>query len=237
MRVLSWNLFHGRSVPPAGEDLSDRFAELIAGWEWDVALLQEVPPWWPGLLARRARAEQRRVLTSRNSLLWLRRMLAARRPDLMKSNGGGSNAVLVRAPIVEHRALRLRTWPERRVAQLVRLADGSCVANYHGSTRVPLAEHELDRLWRRAIAFAAGGPLVLGGDLNLRGPLSPQDAGAAHVARRDVDHLYGRGLERVGDQRLLDASVSLGGRELTLSDHPPLWVELAAPRRQRGAQA
>jgi endonuclease/exonuclease/phosphatase family metal-dependent hydrolase len=236
MRVLSWNLFHGRSVPPAGGDLSDRFAELIARWEWDVALLQEVPPWWPGLLARRTRAEQRRVLTSRNSLLWLRRTLAVRRPELLKSNGGGSNAVLARAPIVEHRALRLRTWPERRVAQLVRLADGSCVANYHGSTRVPLAEQELERLWSQALAFAAGGPLVLGGDLNLRGPVSAQDAGAVHVARRDVDHLFARGLERVGDQRLLDARVSLGGRELTLSDHPPLWVELAAAETQRGPQ-
>lgn len=234
--MLSWNLFHGRSVPPAGEDLSDRFAELIARWDWDVALLQEVPPWWAALLARSAGVEQRRVLTSRNSLLWLRRTLAVRSPDLMKSNGGGSNAVLARAPIVEHRALRLRSWPERRVAQLVRLADGSCVANYHGSTRVPLAEQELERLWSQALAFAAGGPLILGGDLNLRGPEAAQHAGAVHVARRDVDHLFACGLERVGDQRLLDARVSLGGRELTLSDHPPLWVELAAPETQPGAQ-
>src|SRR6478609_8489135 len=135
VRVLSWNLFHGRSVPPAGEDLAERFAGLIAKWEWDVALLQEVPPWWPALFARRAEAEQRRALTSRNSLLWLRRVLAVRLPDLMKSSGGGSNAVLARSAIVEHRTLRLRTWPERRVAQLVRLAGGTCVTTYHGSTR------------------------------------------------------------------------------------------------------
>jgi endonuclease/exonuclease/phosphatase family metal-dependent hydrolase len=231
VRVLSWNLFHGRSVPPAGEDLAERFAGLIARWEWDVALLQEVPPWWPSLLAGRAKAEQRRALTSRNSLLWLRRLLAVRLPDLMKSSGGGSNAVLARRAIVEHRTLSLRTWPERRVAQLVRLAGGTCVANYHGSARVPLAEQELERLWSESLAFAAGAPLVLGGDLNLRRPVAAAGAGAVHVAVRDVDHLFARGLERVGDQRLLDARVSLGGRELTFSDHPPLWVELAAPGR------
>ena len=236
VRVLSWNLFHGRSVPPAGRCLLDRFAGLIAAWEWEVALLQEVPPWWPAPLARRAQAQQQRALTSRNSLLWLRRILAVRGPDLMKSNGGGSNAVLARVPIVEHRALRLRAWPERRVAQLVRLADGTCVANHHGSARVPLAAQELDSLWRDALAFAAGAPLILGGDLNLRSPAAALDAGAVHVARRDVDHLFACGLEPVGDQRLLDARVRLGDRELTLSDHPPLWVELAAPEPPHGRE-
>ena len=47
VRVLTWNLFHGRAVPPAGRELFDEFATALAGWEWDVALLQEVPPWWP----------------------------------------------------------------------------------------------------------------------------------------------------------------------------------------------
>ena len=50
MRVLTWNLLHGRAVPPAGRDLFDEFADALAGWEWDVALLQEVPPWWPAEL-------------------------------------------------------------------------------------------------------------------------------------------------------------------------------------------
>ena len=53
LRVLTWNLKHGRAVPPAGRDLFDEFAAALAGWEWDVALLQEVPPWWPAPLARR----------------------------------------------------------------------------------------------------------------------------------------------------------------------------------------
>src|ERR1700749_3857557 len=96
MRVLTWNLLHGRSVPPAGRELFDEFARALAGWEWDVALLQEVPPWWPAGLGERLRADSRSVLTSRNALLAVRRAVAVRWPDVIKSNGGGANALLVR---------------------------------------------------------------------------------------------------------------------------------------------
>ena len=81
MRVLTWNLLHGRSVPPAGRDLFDEFADALAGWEWDVALLQEVPPWWPPALGVRLDADERLVLTSRNALLPARRAVATRWPD------------------------------------------------------------------------------------------------------------------------------------------------------------
>src|SRR3954447_20338580 len=120
MLVLTWNLFHGRAVPGAGRDLQGDFARAIAGWPWDVALLQEVPPWWPPGLAQAAGAEHRLpppprrrlrppglALTSRNGLLPLRRAIARRAPDLIKSNGGGSNAILARAPIHEHRIVPL----------------------------------------------------------------------------------------------------------------------------------
>ena len=73
LRVLTWNLLHGRSVPPAGRELFDEFCAALAGWEWDVALLQEVPPWWPPALGARLGADQRSVLTSRNALLPVRR--------------------------------------------------------------------------------------------------------------------------------------------------------------------
>src|ERR1051325_1466319 len=94
MRVLGGTLWHGRAVPGAGHDLQASFARTLAGWAWDVALLQEVPPWWPPALARAAQAEQRTALTSRNLLLPVRRWIAERFPDLIKSNGGGSNAIL-----------------------------------------------------------------------------------------------------------------------------------------------
>jgi endonuclease/exonuclease/phosphatase family metal-dependent hydrolase len=233
--VLSWNLFHGRALPAARRALLGEFTECLAGWSWDVALLQEVPPWWPAALARGARAEQRRALTSRNALLPLRRLVAERRPELIKSNGGGCNAVLSRTPIAEHRAVRLRVRPERRVAQLIRLADGTCLVNYHASTRVALAEDELARLWRRALDFAGGAALILGGDLNLRSPVAPGSAGrVAHLGARDVDHLFARGAVALGDAEVLDRRVELGGDgEVELSDHPPLRVSVAVDQSSR----
>ncbi len=225
MRVLTWNLFHGRSVPASGRDLSVAFAAHLAEWDWDVALLQEVPPWWPPLLARAAEAEARVALTSRNSGLAVRRALGKRRPDLMKSNAGGANAVLSREGVREYRAMRLRTWPERRVAQLVGLPSGACVANYHGSARAQLAEEELDELWEVALTFAGEAPLVLGGDLNLRSPRAPAPD-IAHVASRDVDHIFARGLRATGDAHTPDRRLAVGERIVELSDHPPLAVAL-----------
>jgi endonuclease/exonuclease/phosphatase family metal-dependent hydrolase len=234
MRVLTWNLFHGRSQPPAGRDLLAEFGDALARWEWDVAMLQEVPPWWPRLLADRLGAGAVVALTSRNLGLRLRRMVAVRRPDLIKSNGGGCNAILSRREaVVEHRALRLRTWPERRVAQLARLAGGACVANYHGSARIELARAELGELWERALVFSAGAPLVLGGDLNLRKPQAP--LGCTHVASRDVDHLFARALVPVGTALRLDRHVAIGARRVELSDHVPLLVELQPARPAPGA--
>src|SRR5437868_1458980 len=114
MRILTWNLKHGRSVPPSGRELLEQFAAALAGWSWDVALLQEVPPWWPARLAVGTGAQQRHVLTSRNALLPARRVLAQRWPDVIKSNGGGCNAILIRSgpAIVEHRVQRLSLLPE-----------------------------------------------------------------------------------------------------------------------------
>jgi endonuclease/exonuclease/phosphatase family metal-dependent hydrolase len=221
LRILTWNLFHGRAVPAAGCDLTEQFAALLAGWEWEAALLQEVPPWWPARLASATGAEQRTALTSRNSGLGVRRLLAERRPDLVKSNGGGSNAILARRAITEHHTLRLRAWPERRVAQLARLDDGTCVVNFHASARVELAQEELRRLWEHALRWAGEDPLIVGGDLNLRSPDTP-GGGILHLASRDVDHIFARGLERFGDAQLLDRHLTVGGRRIELSDHVPL---------------
>ena len=224
MRVLVWNIFHGRSLPPSRHELIGHFAARLAAWEWDAALLQEVPPWWPPLLAERAGAHRRTVPTSRNALLPLRRALARKRPELMKSNGGGCNAALVRGRIAEHAALRLRTWPERRVAQLLRLGDGSALVNYHASSRAERAREELARLREHALAWAGRGPLVLGGDLNLRSPVLAGDF--EHVARRDVDHVFVSGYRASHPALLLEREVVVDGREVLLSDHVPILVEL-----------
>jgi endonuclease/exonuclease/phosphatase family metal-dependent hydrolase len=213
-------------VPGAGRNLLDEFATRIAGWEWDVALLQEVPPWWPPELAAAAGAEQRSALTSRNELLPLRRAIAERWPDLIKSNGGGANALLVRGSVADHRAVRLRRLPERRVVQLARLGDGTHVVNMHLSTVPRLARDEL----AHALALVGeSSPLIFGGDLNLRDPVV---AGMEHVAARDVDHVFVRGFELDGEVLKPDRRLESGA---LLSDHEALLVPLA-PRSPQSAQ-
>src|ERR1700679_865137 len=188
LRVLTWNLMHGRSVPGSGRDMLDDFSRALAGWEWDVALLQEVPPWWPALLARRLRCEQVSVRTSRNALLPLRRFVAVRRPDLIKSNGGGANAILARVDrIVEHRAVRLCRVPERRWAHGVQLGYGVWLVNLHATAHVPeRARHDVSVAAAAARAWAGDLPLVFGGDFNLD---APKVDGLRSVADSDVDHV------------------------------------------------
>ena len=219
MRVLSWNLFHGRAVPPAGRDLLDEYAATLAGWRWDVALLQEVPPWWPRPLAQAAGASCARVLTSRNFLLPLRRALAVRWPDRVRSNGGGANAILVRdSRILEHRRRRVRWWPERRLVHAVRLDSGVWVANVHLTVpREDPGQEDLARALRAVLGWAGEAPLVFGGDVNQRRPAAP---GLAHVAGHHVDHLFARGLRRASRAELPERG--------PLSDHAPLAVDLVS---------
>jgi endonuclease/exonuclease/phosphatase (EEP) superfamily protein YafD len=204
---------HGRAVPGAGRDLCKQFGDALAGWEWDVALLQEVPPWWPAMLAGRLGATYRTVLTSRNGLLAIRRAIAVRWPDVIKSNGGGANAILVRRDrIVADRAQRLTSRPERRWVHGVRLASGVWVANLHATAHDTRAAGRDGRAAAAAaIRWSAGDPLVLGGDFNLR---EPEFDGLTRIAGRDVDHLFVAGLQPVGEAEVLERGA--------LSDHPPL---------------
>jgi endonuclease/exonuclease/phosphatase family metal-dependent hydrolase len=217
IRILTWNLYHGRATPPAGRPLLDEFSEVLAGWEWEVALLQEVPPWWPPLLARATGAgAHRTALTSRNGWLSLRRAIARRKPDLIKSNGGGSNAILARVALHGHRRARLTCWPERRVVHGAALTNGAWIVNLHASTR-PAERRRADLYAARdhALAWAAGAPLVLGGDFNTRRPgLDPLRV----VASSWVDHVLVRGWDATGPAEVLHAG--------TLSDHKPLVVDL-----------
>ena len=192
------------------------FADALAGWEWDVALLQEVPPWFPAPLAAASGADYRTQLTARNWLLPARRAISVRNPDILKASGGGSNAILVRgAPILEHRAQRLRRLPEGRWVHGVRLPDG-WVVNVH-SHNFPAAFARADT--ERAIAAARSWRplLVFGGDINLKQP--PAFAGLLHVAGNHVDHLFTTGRRPAGTPQVLKRGV--------LSDHPPVAVTLA----------
>jgi endonuclease/exonuclease/phosphatase family metal-dependent hydrolase len=219
VRVLSWNLFHGRSPREAGRSLLPEFSALIAGWSWDVALLQEVPPWWPPELARAADAQERHVLTSRNFLLPLRRFVAERWPDKIRSNGGGCNAILVRASagaITGHASLRLRVWPERRWAHGVALDRETWVVNVHATVpKEDPEQRDLALAREHAVRWAGAAPLVFGGDVNQRRPRVP---GLTHVAGHHVDHLFVRGMDAVGPAERPERG--------ELSDHEPLTVDL-----------
>jgi hypothetical protein len=120
LKVLCWNVFHGRDEPPnpalrnrrrfarrtlddgaylqVGRALDAEFTGLIAAADWSICLLQEVPPRWQRPLARAAGGESFRCLTSRNQLRLLTGALARVHPDLVGAWEGGSNLTLVRPP-------------------------------------------------------------------------------------------------------------------------------------------
>ena len=178
-----------------------------------MALLQEVPPWWPAPLAARLGADQRFVMTSRNALLGVRRAIAVRWPDLIKSNGGGANAVLVRGQrIVEHRVLRLSRLPERRWVHAVRLADELWAGNLHAAADARQGVRAAEAL----LSWAGGSAAVLGGDFNVRELTLP---GFTWAGGSGPDHVYVTGgLAPGGDAQVLER----GG----LSDHAPLLVRV-----------
>lgn len=212
MRVLTWNLFHGRAIPPAGRDLQEEFAAALAGWAWDVALLQEVPPWWPPGLPG---TDHDTALTSRNCLLPVRRALARRWPDVMKSSGGGANAILVRHGRIAARAKRrLRLWPERRVVHAVRW-DDLWIANLHAQVHSEQrAQADIALAAATVRRWAGDGPIVLGGDFNVR---NAHAAGFVHAGGHGVDHVLARGLHSLAVEM-----PDRGG----LSDHVPVIVTL-----------
>ena len=118
--------------------------------------------------------------------------------------------------------MRLRRCPSGACSSSRGSADGVCVANLHASTVPRLAREELELAWTLALDWAKDSPLVFGGDLNLRDPEAPRPE-IAHVAARDVDHLFVRGLEPVGEVVRPDRTLP-GGQ--AMSDHPPLLVSL-----------
>lgn len=268
LTAIGWNLFHGRDFPPDGSlrtwrsrllrfdernethiqvnrDLSAEFAQLLAAAEWDVALLQECPPRFAAPLARACRAEGHRALTSRNSLGFLRGLLARQNPDLIASGEGGSNLTLVRVPgrlggIAERREVEIHAGPsERRAMALTRTASGICVGNLHATAHRPdLATADVLLAAGAATEFAAGAPLLFGGDLNLRPAEQPraferlrEEFGLeAPTGPRAIDHLLVRGMETVAPPTAWPPErreLAHEGLALRLSDHAPVEAKFA----------
>lgn len=275
--ALSWNLFHGRDFPPevglrswrsrlvgttergaahaqVNRDLYAQFAAVIAGAEWDLALLQEFPPRWAERLARDCGAEAHLAPTSRNlppPLTALQRLAARLNPDLIASWEGGSNLTLIRvgasagATITERRELVLTERPERRVMAFSRLRTGLCIANLHASAPRKLAEVELPHAAATAVAWAAGASLLLGGDFNIRPARSgavfaalERDHGLAPATPGDaIDHLLVRGIEVCEApaqwppvrREVPDPTAAAGSEPLPirLSDHAPVQARFA----------
>jgi hypothetical protein len=259
--AIAWNLFHGRDVPPdpnlvtsrtrllraterndthvqVNRGLDSEFAQALDRAEWDVALLQETPPRYAEPLADACHAEAHRVLTSRNSLAPLRTLAARLNPDLVASGEGGSNLTLVRrdsplGAIVERRGQAIHEGrPERRAMALTRTESGVCFANLHATNDVPaMAIADVLGAAAAATEFAGGGPLVFGGDLNLRPARDPEVFAeleerfglAAPTGPGRIDHLLARDLVVLSppapwppERRELPAG---GGLALRLSDH------------------
>ncbi|MGA8745272.1 MAG: endonuclease/exonuclease/phosphatase family protein [Solirubrobacterales bacterium] len=266
--AIAWNLFHGRDFPPdsslltwrsrllrrsernathvqVNRGLEAEFSSLLAGAEWDLALLQEAPPRFMWRLAEASDADAHRVLTSRNQLGRLRAAAARLNPDLIASGEGGSNLTLLRnrsdhsgglGGIVERRSLAIhRGRPERRAMALTRTAGGLCIANLHASSGRPeLAAADVLVAAHAASEWAGERPLLFGGDLNLRPAESPQtfeELGdrfglAGPTGAEAIDHLLVRGLATVSapapwspERRELREE---DGLALRLSDHAPV---------------
>jgi len=270
LTALSWNLFHGRDYPPDPElrtwrsrllrieernethvqvnrDLTAEFAQMLSSWEWDVALLQECPPRFAEPLARACRAEWHRALTSRNALGPLRALLARQNPDLMASGEGGSNVILVRVPgrlggIAERREMAIHeAEPERRAMAFVRTASGVCIANLHATNDWPnLAAEDVAKAARAALGWAAGAPLIFGGDLNLRPGKQPRifqrlrsefGFDSPTTGPEAIDHILCRGLEVVEAPERWPPErreLQVEGRALRLSDHAPVQARFLA---------
>jgi endonuclease/exonuclease/phosphatase family metal-dependent hydrolase len=265
--AVTWNVFHGRDFPPdrglltlrsrllrteersathvqVNRDLEAEFAALLAGAEWDVALLQECPPRFAEGLAAACDAVGHRALTSRNRFGSLRGALARLNPDLIASGEGGSNLTLVRTgalgAIVERREVTIHSGPpERRAMALTRVAIGGgrselCVANLHATNDRPdLAGEDVLLAAKAATEWAGEAPLLFGGDLNLRpaddtavfARLSERFGLTGVTGPRAIDHLLGRGLTVTvapvpwSPER---RELRRGALALRLSDHAPV---------------
>ena len=197
--VRTWNIAHGRDVPPgpgyghARRKLLAEMCAVVSEDGPDIVLLQEVPIWAGPLLREHtgmgvtlADAYGAHVPFLHVPLpLAAGAALGRALPDVVRTQFEGQGQALLYGPdlllvstrrvlLNEHRCLR----GEPRIAQLVRLRHRSlgvelAVGNVHADHGG--APAQLEKAGFVLERFARGAPMILGGDLNAR----MQSAGAA----------------------------------------------------------
>ena len=222
--VRTWNIAHGRDVPPgpgyghARRKLLEEMCAIMVEDGPDIVMLQEVPVWAGSFL----REQTGMGVTLAHSygahvpFLHLPLPLAAGAalgkalPDVVRTQFEGQGQALLYGPdlllvsvrrvlLNEHRRLR----GEPRIAQLVRLRHRKlgielAVGNVHADHKG--AAVQLEKAGYVLERFARGAPMILGGDLNAR----MHSAGLRALVGRGwvedagevgIDHLLVRGAE------------------------------------------
>jgi endonuclease/exonuclease/phosphatase family metal-dependent hydrolase len=178
LRVLTWNLFHGRDGLPGlgatwastllgrpvengthvhlNRKLTGLMGRAIARWAPDVCALQEVPT--AGIRTLVATTGMRAVWTTTGPLIGparLRDALAERNPDLWRTHEGNANVLLVGPglEVEDPRSRRLNPWPAvARAARDLRLGAGELARYLPEPRRIVLAR----------VRAPGGAPLVVG---------------------------------------------------------------------------
>ena len=245
--VRSWNIAHGRDIPPRERDgyghvrrkHLGRMAELMARDRPDLVLLQEVPVWAGPLLHEHSRMGYTLAPCYGAHVPFVHLPLplavgaAVGRalPDVVRSQvEGQANAVLYSDELLLVSARRAqlndrhRLRGEPRIAQLVRLrhrASGRelALANVHVDHGD--SERQVERAGYLLERFARGAPMLIGGDLNA-GPRS-----------RAVRSLVARGWVEDSGEVTID-HIFVRGLELELAPARwlPEWRDLALDGRR-----
>jgi len=190
LRIRTWNIAHGRDVPPdrAHIHVRQKFLEemgaLMTQDAPDVVLLQEVPVWAASVLREStgmgvtlAPAYGAHVPFLHVPLpLAVGAAVGRALPDLVRTQvEGQANAVLYGSELLLVSARRVQINPrhrlrgEPRIAQLVRLRHRRAgkeltLANIHADPGDN--QQQLERAGYVLERFARGAPMLLGGDLN-----------------------------------------------------------------------
>jgi endonuclease/exonuclease/phosphatase family metal-dependent hydrolase len=221
--VRTWNIAHGRDVPPDGRythvrrKLLREMAQVMIEDGPDLVLLQEVPVWAGPLLREEtamgvtlAPAYGAHVPFAHVPLpLAVGAAVGRALPDIVRTQvEGQANALLYGDDLLLVSARRSQLNPrtrlrgEPRIAQLARLRHRRlgrefAVANVHADSGEN--REQLERAGYVLEQFARGAPMLLGGDLNAVARSPGLRALSARGWREesadvDLDHLLVRGL-------------------------------------------